>query len=122
MQKTNASQTIWTWTLRKFIISVQWACECGQESCKEQGECRLGGKLFYEYKKKTTFKHNISPDDREIVKGLLIKYQQSFVNNEDESHLYTGTNIASGLPRQVINNIVDDLHTIGDQTDLHAMK
>ena len=95
-------------------------CDCGQESCKESAG--WAEKLFYEHKqdaeKKKTFKRNISPDDREIVKGLLIKYQQSLVNDEDESRLYTGTSIASGLPLQVLNDIVDDLHTIGDQNDL----
>ena len=71
--------------------------------------------------RKSKFEHVVTDSERETVHGLLMDYQQSLINNEDEAHLYTGTSITSGFPTQLIDGITKELHTIGNHIDLEEL-
>ena len=96
-------------------------CKCrGDEGCTEErgaGWAEIA-MLSTRPSRKPKFERVVSDSERETVHGLLMEYQQTLVNNEDEAHLYTGTSITSGFPTQLIDGITKELHTIGNHIDL----
>ena len=96
-------------------------CDCGQDLCKEsEGWAALALKAHAEKHsvQQTKYTRNVTLHERDTVTDLLVDYQQSLVQHGNEESLYTGTSIASGLPTQLIDAIVAQLHTIGNELDL----
>ncbi|XP_072023205.1 uncharacterized protein [Amphiura filiformis] len=98
------------------------SCKCGDDELCMQS-VGWAERAFIEQEsnetvKKTMYSRDVKAGERETVKNLIVKYQQSLVDDGNEGSLYTGTSIASGLPLQVIQQIVDQLHTIHDAADL----
>ncbi len=101
---------------------------CGRNcSCGDDGSCREGGGAGWAETVMVSssvaatdvkYERTVTDHERETVHGLLHEYQQSLVNHESDEHLYTGASIASGFPTQLIDNICDNLHTIGNKEDL----
>ena len=94
------------------------SCDCGDCKDSEGWAERALQAQESQNTQRPIYSRTVTPEERKIVRDMLEKYQQSLVEDRAEESIYTGTSIASGLPTQFINVIVEQLHTIGNERDL----
>lgn len=98
-------------------------CQCGDGMCQVGGgagwaEQSIAAQISTVKDTHKKYHRSVTEDERVIVKGLLLEYQQSLVDHEGQDGLYSGTSITSGFPTQLIELLVKELHTIGGISDL----